>query len=516
MNTYLSSKPSFTSPNPLAASSGLTIPLQITLSQIKLSAFIILVFSRQKGLTLVFRNDPLESMKVSSTFDSIPFVSEYLQKTIEQQVRTLMMEELPAIIHRLSLRLWCPEYAAKEEEERKVEEARKAQESEMDPLATPPLDAVDWSGNPVSSDISSLSLEEGLEGHSLFSQKNLLRMGVLSDSQRTLSLFTPSIRDAVFRAWAGPAEKELNGISGTSSMPPLTRTTSHVSNGATTYTFSDQASDSGSLSSRPSMVHLQSATTGLSLGSGARRQQGRKKKHRVVNLRKKALRPEDSISEAGETASETASETSSVMGGSEPILSSQTLASSEPIQLQHEEDVVAPAAPQPVPAVKGVRFSTGGGRNRGDSIDLGDMPHTLRHIPRAVNLEKSGQSAITEALANVLSSSAAPVPSIEVQPPAPIRAQQTQRPVLQRTMSPVYANEKNGGIPISYVPYGGEHMSMGGQLGQGGIIEQAWMMSMAAELARRAHVRKAEEAVAERGMFEGVERDESPPPAYGA
>lgn len=510
MNTYLSSKPSFTSPQPLAASSGLTIPLQITLSQIKLSAFIILVFSRQKGLTLVFRNDPLESMKVSSTFDSIPFVSEYLQKTIEGQVRTLMMEELPAIIHRLSLRLWCPEYAAKEEEERKVEEARKAQESETDPLATPPLDAVDWSGNPVPSDISELSLEEGLEGHSLFSQKNLLRMGVLSDSQRTLSLFTPSIREAVFRAWAGPAEKELNGITGTASMPPLTRTTSHVSNGATTYTFSDQASESGSLSSRPSMVHLQSATTGLSLGSGARRQQGRKKKHRVVNLRKKALRPEDSISEAGESASETVSETSSVMGGSEPIMSSQTMASSEPVHELAKEEVPAPTA------TKGVRFSAT--RGRGDSIDLGDMPHTLRHIPRAINLEKCSEGAVTSALANVLSGSQQqPVPSVEIQPPTPqAPRQETKRPVLQRTMSPVYG-EKGMGPSISYVPY--EMMGMNGMgggmngMGQGGIIEQAWMMSMAAELARRAHVRKQEE-----GMegFEMEGRDETPPPAYGA
>jgi len=77
LNTYLSEKPSFASPQPLAASSGLTIPLQITLSDIRLSGFVILVFSRQKGLTLVFRNDPLESIKVSSTFDSISFVRDY-------------------------------------------------------------------------------------------------------------------------------------------------------------------------------------------------------------------------------------------------------------------------------------------------------------------------------------------------------------------------------------------------------------------------------------------------------
>src|ERR1700760_434054 len=43
LNTFLSSKPSFASPNPLAAGSGLTIPLQITLSDIRMSGFVILV-----------------------------------------------------------------------------------------------------------------------------------------------------------------------------------------------------------------------------------------------------------------------------------------------------------------------------------------------------------------------------------------------------------------------------------------------------------------------------------------
>src|ERR1700753_1338905 len=123
LNTYLSTKPSFASPQPLAAASGLTIPLQITLSDIRLTGFVILVFSRQKGLTIVFRNDPLESLKVSSTFDSIPFVRDYLQKEIEGQLRVLFMEDLPAILHRLSLRLWSPEYAELDDE-RMEQEAR--------------------------------------------------------------------------------------------------------------------------------------------------------------------------------------------------------------------------------------------------------------------------------------------------------------------------------------------------------------------------------------------------------
>ncbi|KAI5302914.1 ERMES complex subunit, partial [Ascosphaera pollenicola] len=110
LTTYLQTRNEFTSMKPLAADAGLTIPLQITLSEFHLSGFVILVFSKQKGLTVVFRNDPLESLKVSSTFDSIPFVRDFLQKAIEGQLRQLFMDELPAIIHRLSLRLWVPEY----------------------------------------------------------------------------------------------------------------------------------------------------------------------------------------------------------------------------------------------------------------------------------------------------------------------------------------------------------------------------------------------------------------------
>ena len=161
----------------------------------------ILVFSKQKGITLVFRNDPLESLKVSSTFDSIPFVRDFLQKEIEAQLRILFMDDLPAIIHRLSLRLWVPEYRAGEEMQN--QEAAPASEGPgQDPLASPPQDPVDSSGNALDeSEIASLSLDSAVETHSLFSQKNLLRMATLTDSQRTLSLFTPSIQEVVYRAW---------------------------------------------------------------------------------------------------------------------------------------------------------------------------------------------------------------------------------------------------------------------------------------------------------------------------
>jgi distribution and morphology protein 34 len=499
MNTYLSSKPSFTSPGPLAANSGLTIPLQITLSEIKLSAFIILVFSKQKGLTLVFRNDPLESIKVSSTFDSIPFVYEYLQKTIENQLRALMMDELPAIIHRLSLRLWCPEYAAREEEERLAEEKIQQEETAIDPLASPPQDAVDAQGNVIDvSEISEFTLEGGVETHSMFSQKNLLRLGVLTDSQRTLSLFTPGIRDAVFRAWAGPAERG-DGIE-VRSPPNLTRTNSAMSNaGGTTYTFSDHGIGNDTTTiSRPPLVHTQSATTGLSLGSGRKpRSQQRKKKHRVVNLRKKVLLDGDTMSEAGSSMMSD-SETSSVLGGSEPIMTSY-------IPEEREELITPPGTPT-MEGYGTVRF-----RSRLDSIDLGETPRQSRilHREQVPTPAETTAGALHKAMD-------APIPSVEVTAPTPVATEKfkTARPTLERSTT-TYPSEKSGrpaserearSVPLSYVPYDAEHAH------GAGIIEQAWMMSMAAELARRAHMGKASEAG---GFWEGG-REETPPPAYGA
>src|SRR5437667_11422140 len=129
-------------------STGLTIPLQITLSEIRLSGFVILVFSKQKGVTLVFRNDPLESLKVSSTFDSIPFVRDYLQKEIEGQLRVLLMEEVPAIIHRLSLRLWVPEYRTRGDEKEHVAGTLEVR-GPIDSVVSPRQNAVNSSGNLV-------------------------------------------------------------------------------------------------------------------------------------------------------------------------------------------------------------------------------------------------------------------------------------------------------------------------------------------------------------------------------
>ncbi|KAL2024440.1 hypothetical protein VTK56DRAFT_8251 [Thermocarpiscus australiensis] len=461
LNTYLSAKPTFTSPQPLAAASGLTIPLQITLSEIKLSAFIILVFSKQKGLTIVFRNDPLESLKVSSTFDSIQFVRDYLQRTIEIKLRDLIMDELPAIIHRLSLQLWCPDQIPKE-----GEEPKEVDEQAVNPLATPPLDAVDANGHLLDpAAISELSLDGGSETQSLFSQKNLLRLSSLTNSQLTSSLFTPAVRDVMFRAWAGPSDK-MDAANTPLATPSLVRSLSYTGS-AHTYTFSDSSSqDHGSLPSRPSMVNFNSATAGLSLGSGRHSKGGRKKKTRVVNLRRKA--GTEVSSEQGDDASETAS-TAAPM--SEPVMPHPVLEAAE-----EESGTSSTAMPGKV------RFSR-------PSDFVSQRPRRVSLRREAVAKASDAQIPSTEA-----SEDAAPP-----QPSAQLPERQGQSRGSPAAMEPVSADAKaewRRPRPMS------DTSSV--------ILEQAWIMKMAGEIARRVYDEK------NRNPSFWDDRDDTPPPAYEA
>ncbi|KAG9015515.1 ERMES complex subunit [Tulasnella sp. JGI-2019a] len=86
----------------LAAHQPLVVPMLLRLSHFKLNAYVVLVVSKQKGITLVFKTDPLQSLDVNSTFDSIAVIQKFIQKEIEGQLREMFREDLPGIIHRLS------------------------------------------------------------------------------------------------------------------------------------------------------------------------------------------------------------------------------------------------------------------------------------------------------------------------------------------------------------------------------------------------------------------------------
>lgn len=481
LKTHLSTKPDFASPQPLAAASGLTIPLSITLSNFRLSGFVILVFSKQKGLTLVFRNDPLESLKVSSTFDSIPFVRDYLQKEIEGQLRVLFMEDLPAIIHRLSLRLCSPEF-------RELEEERLGDTSDgattVDPLATPAQDAVDAFGNPLDeSQISEIALDPVGEIHASFSQKNILRLAALSESQRTLSLFTPGIRDAVFRAWAGP-DRDASGTA----TPALTRgslsriqsTFGTLKSGASSVASGSQGTHDTheTHDSRPTISSTTYSMSGLTLGTGRSRTGGvRRRKKRVVDLRKKtADAGGEAMSNDGqsEMASTYASETSSVM---------------------HEQREAGEVSTPPrSPARCAVQH---------------DGPHgILEHGEPSTLVDKTASIDTLLPAAPLLADpprmSRSKVKQCEAYNDETIKARpSSRRPPLshnqirqaQKSTSPLLRSLSFDKIALTSPPNEPES--------SGGILEQAWMTKMAQEIARKVQQEKDREASS---------RDQSPLP----
>ncbi|EMC93854.1 hypothetical protein BAUCODRAFT_212469 [Baudoinia panamericana UAMH 10762] len=479
LNTFLSTKPSFASPQPLAASSGLTIPLQITLSDIRLSGFVILVFSKQKGITLVFRNDPLESLKVSSTFDAIPFVRDYLQRTIESQLRTLFMEDLPAIIHKLSLRLWSQEHQTAD-----IQEPSKAEydgPAPIDPFASPAQQPLDAQGDPLEG-VAPFTLDTPSETYASFSQKNLLRLAALAESQRTLSLFTPGMRDTVYRAWANAADRgELsNGASTPLNRPAtLSRIQSTLgSHSAGSSSAPSQASDSLSQATRPSLATMASAPTTYTLGSTSRPRAARKRKNRIVDLRKD--RGEKDASDAASVSSGYAESASQSASGSANQSMPATEPSSLPSSMFRDGEVATP----PRSPRKKVGFqrpaSDAGGRAAADST-LRGRPVT----PRAQNAAHVDQTADDET----------PRASLYL----PEKQQTRQRndepkqrgsrqalPRMQtlpvRPKPPTFARSSS---EVSLRNLAPAAFAIDGQGSSGGILEQAWMMKMATEIARR-------------------------------
>ncbi|RKO96108.1 hypothetical protein CXG81DRAFT_6908, partial [Caulochytrium protostelioides] len=84
------------------ASKPLQVPMKLRISHLKLRGIIVLVVEKDKGVTLVFKNDPLETVTINSTFDDIPPIRRFLQETIEEQLRCLFHTDIPQMIHALS------------------------------------------------------------------------------------------------------------------------------------------------------------------------------------------------------------------------------------------------------------------------------------------------------------------------------------------------------------------------------------------------------------------------------
>lgn len=479
LNTFLSTKPTFASPNPLAAGSGLTIPLQITLSDIRLSGFVILVFSKQKGITLVFRNDPLESLKVSSTFDSIPFVRDYLQKTIEGQLRVLFMEDLPAIIHRLSLRVFDSEGRSigPSGDREKTDDFLAASDipspTTHDPSAPSTMDDSS-SAEPV------FPFDIPTEMYATFSQKNLLRLATLSESQRTLSLFTPPIRDAVFRARACAAERdELNEDHATPLQRPTTLSALQSTLGISTISglssASSFASEAPSYLSRPSITSLPSVSTTYSLGSGSRRSHPtRKRKNRVVNLRRHRDGATDGASDgvsisSGYEDSVSRSESASAYGSTAPVSAEDsTVPTSAPATSVHPKEREG-EVDTPHVSPKKKRDLERAHSTLDRVISSADGPAALRPStpqyltnPQGLDEDDTPRASIyvtTERKQDRVPAATTPSEAARLSP-------------LPRSASELSISDLVSAFPM--------HGSS-----SGGILEQAWMMKMANEIAKR-------------------------------
>ncbi|KAG9064251.1 ERMES complex subunit [Linnemannia hyalina] len=123
MNVKKTDNPSYTRRGILAADQPLVVPMLLRISDFKLRGIIVLVVDQIKGITLVFKNDPLESVLVSSTFDSITPIQRFLQSEIEKQLRNLFQEDLPTAIHNLSQQFTKkPDDASRQHQQHQQEE----------------------------------------------------------------------------------------------------------------------------------------------------------------------------------------------------------------------------------------------------------------------------------------------------------------------------------------------------------------------------------------------------------
>lgn len=404
------------------------------------------------------------------------------------------MDEVPAIIHRLSLRLWVSEQRTRQDEELSKESLNPAiEEKVIDPLAFPPADSIDLSGHILdASQITSLSLNSNPERHSLFSQKNLLRLGALAETHRTLSLSTPSIHDAVFRAWAGPTERGEYGSNPpvTPLRPQLSRGNSFIGGTSTTYVFSEQYG-AGSHPVRPPLSSFASSSTGLN-PVGARLGKphgGRKRKHRVVNLRKRALAGDDdlgSVSGEGSTMSGYTSSAPSEFGA----------AIEAPVD-RDGELLTPPRTPeQPKP-----------------NLDV-NLPDARQRSPAPANASPADSKEITPRPTKFW-------PSKE-KSPSLVQLDPSERPKLEageHLRSKQYPKEKSWSGPTPLPSFARSEASsqlphsqpLYSDMGSTGSPEHAWVMKIVGEIARRVQDEKA----ANSGFWERNEREEAPPPAYG-
>ncbi|KAI9300977.1 hypothetical protein BJ944DRAFT_243699 [Cunninghamella echinulata] len=190
MHAKHSSLPRHARPNILAADQPLVVPMLLRISDLKLRGIVVLVVSKTKGITLVFKNDPLENILISSTFDSVTSVRNFLQREIEKQLRNLFQEDLPVMIHNLSLRhIQSEQEKAKkqqQEEKLKAQQLRKLErrkKNRSSTITTTTTNNHDGITSPPLSVFSDPGLRQHMGLASFYRQQQLLSSSVASQSR---------------------------------------------------------------------------------------------------------------------------------------------------------------------------------------------------------------------------------------------------------------------------------------------------------------------------------------------
>ncbi|ODQ79191.1 hypothetical protein BABINDRAFT_162231 [Babjeviella inositovora NRRL Y-12698] len=164
----------FAEPSFLLASESFALPLDLKLSSIKLSGIVIIVFSKEKGLTLVFRNDPLENITVSSTFDNVHVLANFLQTQIENQIRDVFRETLPSVLYRLSQKYTVDNNNLQDLHSHLISKQDEGERISLNDI------------NP--------------EAPNFLLAKNMKKLGTLTSSRQTFALYVPYMPDVYQRS----------------------------------------------------------------------------------------------------------------------------------------------------------------------------------------------------------------------------------------------------------------------------------------------------------------------------
>ena len=171
------------------SSKSFSMPLFVDLRDIRLSGIIVVVFSKSKGLTLVFKNDPLENIKVSSSFDNVRVIERFLQKKIENQIRDLFRDILPSVLHKVSQK-WTTSNVLHQ------------LHSKLDPSHSEKISIFDV--NPRETEVS---------------HANMLKLSTLNTSRQSLRLCVPPFPDVVERPGLSKYEENYSSLANCRNIP---------------------------------------------------------------------------------------------------------------------------------------------------------------------------------------------------------------------------------------------------------------------------------------------------------